>query len=158
MSYTIYKLNYLGEEELDYVGEVVSRGDDYVCIRAIFQLKTRDYGYAVLKNGDVFTEWFYSNRWYNIFKIEDVDTKQLKGYYCNLTRPAIIAEDNVRAEDLALDLFVKPSGEILRLDDDEYEELDLPDSDRQQVENAVAQIREMVKRGQTPFEDLKPSN
>ena len=152
--FTVYKLNTLGETELSYQGEVIERGENFVCIRAPFTFATRDLGYVILKTGDIFTEWFYSDKWYNVFRVEDVDSGALKGYYCNLTRPAIISENDVKAEDLALDVFVKPDGSTLLLDEDEYNALPLTENERTQVGKAVEEIQKLVSEAVTPFEDL----
>lgn len=155
MSFTVYKLNHLGEEDLHYSGDVVERGENFVCVRAIFAFETRDLGYVTLKKGDLFTEWFYTDRWYNVFKVEDADTGELKGYYCNITRPAIISESDVKADDLELDLFAHPNGKILILDEDEYNELPLSDEERQNVQGAIQQIEQLVRNKRSPFHDLK---
>jgi protein associated with RNAse G/E len=155
MTYTVRKLNHLGKETLAYEGELVERGEDFVCVRATFTLETRDLGYIVMKTGDVFTEWFYSNRWYNIFRVQDVDSGELKGYYCNLTRPAQIGETDVKAEDLELDIFVKPTGEILLLDLDEYKDLSLSDDEDAAVQEAMLEIRLRVEKRESPFDVIK---
>ncbi len=154
MTFTVIKCNHLGEEVLKYTGTVMDRSDDYVCIRAIFQLATRDLGYVTLKQGDTFIEWFYRERWYNVFQVIDRDHQTLKGYYCNITRPAIIEEDTVRSDDLELDIFVKPSGDLLTLDEDEYKALNLPSQEQQQVADAVLDITQYVKKRRSPFHDL----
>ena len=152
--FTVYKLNYRGETELSYRGEAIERGENFVCVRAPFTFKTRDLGYVILKTGDIFTEWFYNDKWYNVFRVQDVDSGELKGYYCNLTRPAIISADHVKAEDLALDVFVKPDGSTLLLDEDEYNNLPLNADERLQVQAAVAEIQQLVKQAISPFDDL----
>jgi uncharacterized protein len=152
--FTVYKLNTLGETELSYQGEVIERGENFVCIRAPFTFATRDLGYVTLKTGDMFTEWFYSDKWYNVFRVQDVDSGELKGYYCNLTRPAIINENDVKAEDLALDVFVKPDGSTLLLDENEYNALPLTENERTQVERSVEEIQKLAREAVTPFEDL----
>lgn len=154
MSFTVYKLNHLDEEELHYTGEVLDRSPRHVCIRAIFSFDTMVLPYVTLKKGDIFTEWFYTNRWYNIFRVEDVDTGELKGFYCNITRPAIISDNSVRAEDLALDVFVKPNGAILLLDEDDYAALNLDQKEQQAVQDAVAEIKALVVTRTTPFDHL----
>ena len=152
--YTVHKRNHLGELELSYEGKVLERSETHVVLQAEFKLKTRDLGYMLLKNGDIFTEWFYSNRWFNIFRVQDVDTGAIKGFYCNITRPAEIHDDYVAADDLALDVFVKPDGETLLLDEDEYNDLPLSETDRQQVQQAVETIYVWVAEKYTPFDDL----
>lgn len=151
---TIHKRNAHGELQLSYEGRVVARGDDFVCVRAIFQGKTRDLGYMYLKQGDVFTEWFYTARWYNIFRIEDVDSGLLKGFYCNLTRPAKITLDSISADDLELDVFVSPAGNTLMLDEDEYAALTLTDNEHANVQRAVLEIKRFVRERLHPFDEL----
>ena len=154
MSFTIYKLNHQGEEELSYTGDVLEREKTYVCVRAVFGFETMDLGYVILKKGDIFTEWFYTERWFNVFKVADVDTGQLKGYYCNLTRPAIISANAVKADDLALDIFVQPDGTLLILDEDDYEDLPLTETERHQVQQAINEIKQLVQTRSTPFHDI----
>jgi hypothetical protein len=156
MSFTVYKLNHLGEEKLNYSGEVIQRGEHFVCIRAIFSFADMELDYVTLCRGDIFTEWFYDNRWYNVFQVQDVETEQLKGYYCNFTRPAQISENHVKADDLALDLFIRPDGTMLLLDEEEYQLLDLLSSEQKQVSAALAELQNLVKAAKTPFDDLAP--
>lgn len=157
IDFTIIKCNHLGEEVLRYDGTLIERQADSVCVRAIFQLKTRDLAYVTLKQGDTFIEWFYTNRWYNVFQVIDRDDNHLKGYYCNITRPALIEDNQVQSDDLKLDLFVKPSGEILTLDQDEYDALTLSTEEKQQVSEAIADILAHVEKRKSPFHDLQES-
>ncbi|MCA9914248.1 MAG: DUF402 domain-containing protein [Anaerolineae bacterium] len=154
MTFTVYKLNHLGEEQLSYEGELLERGEHHVCIRAKFASSSRDLGYVSIQQGDIFTEWFYDDRWYNIFRLQDQTTGALKGFYCNLTRPAQISENSVKADDLALDVFIKPGGEWLLLDEDEYEALHLSAAEDSQVQAAIAHIKQMVQQHIPPFDVL----
>lgn len=151
---TVSKLNHLGIKQLSYPGTIVERGTTYVCLQAVFSFNDNDQGYVVFRRGDVMTEWFFSDRWYNIFQINDVDDGRIKGWYCNVTRPAVITEQSVAADDLALDVFVKPNGEILVLDEDEFAALDLPFDDREAARRAVEQIRQTVAQRATPFDQI----
>jgi hypothetical protein len=151
MSFTVHKCNADGEIVFSYTGEVLSRDAESVCLVALFQRNRMDLGYVVLKPGDVFTEWFYARRWYNVFQVQDVDSGALKGFYCNLTRPAIISESAVQADDLALDVFVYPDGSTLLLDQDEYEQLPLSAAERESVQQAVQEIQQLVAGRQEAF-------
>jgi protein associated with RNAse G/E len=113
-----------------------------------------DVGYVVFRRGDVMTEWFYSDRWYNIFRIEDVEDGRLKGWYCNITRPAHITADVIAAADLALDVFVTPTGNFYLLDEDEFEALDLSMDERMSVVNAVDSLRRLVGTRAAPFNEI----
>jgi protein associated with RNAse G/E len=70
-------------------------------------------------SGDVFTEFYYVDRWYNVFHITDPEGHH-KGWYCNVAQPAMLDDDGVAFVDMALDLFVHPDGRYAVLDEDEF--------------------------------------
>lgn len=153
----VLKLDHEGRELFRYAGEVLWRTADTLCLRAVFQFDAVEFGGVTCQRGDVFTEWFYSERWYNVFRIEDGASGALKGWYCNITRPARLGEHRVSADDLALDVFVAPDGALQLLDEDEYAELTLSAQEHAAVQQAVAQIRAAVAQGCAPFAELRAS-
>lgn len=154
---TVHKCNSVGELVISYRGQVMDRGDTWVCLRAPFERPDVDLGFVVLRQGDVFTEWFFTDRWYNIFQVEDVDSGELKGWYCNITRPAVIAEKDVSADDLQLDVFVTPGATVLLLDEDEFAALNLSSDERMEALRAVESIRTAVAERAAPFDRTHPS-
>jgi len=136
-SITVIKYKHTGEEVLRYYGTIIERGENYVKLEAVFQFDDMALGYTTFRKGDRFVEWFYSDRWYNIFRIHDVTDDHVKGWYCNFTRPAEITESTVGAEDLELDLFVYPDGEYVVLDHEDFEALDLSEEEEKAVLNAL---------------------
>ncbi len=151
---TVAKRDEKGAALLSYEGTVVERGATWVCLRAVFGRADHDAGYVTFRRGDVMTEWFYADRWYNVFRLQDVDSGQLKGWYCNVTRPANITETAVTADDLALDLFVSPDGAALLLDEDEFAALDLSADDRAGALRAIDRLLEAVDSRTPPFDEL----
>ena len=150
-SITVCKRNERGEVVLEYTGEVIARGATHVCVEAFFMFDDRDAGYVIYKRGDRFVEWHYSERWYNVFQLYDRDDGRFKGWYCNITRPAVITADRVCADDLALDAFVDPSREVLILDEDEFAALDLSEDERRAARQAVETIRQAARLHEPPF-------
>jgi predicted RNA-binding protein associated with RNAse of E/G family len=149
---TVTKRDHLGEKVLDYQGDLLAHGDTWVCLIAPYNHPDKDAGYVVFRRGDTFVEWHYSDRWYNVFELYDVDDGHLKGWYCNITRPAIITQNTVRADDLALDVFVSPDHSILVLDEDEFAALPLSPKDQRAAWAAVEAIRRAVEAHEAPFE------
>ena len=96
-----------------------------------------DLGYTVFRRGDRFVEWFYTDRWYNVFEIHDCDDDHIKGWYCNFTRPAGLTDGRVEADDLALDLWVGQDHNKQVLDRDEFDQLPITDHERREVELAL---------------------
>lgn len=129
---TVRKLNLAGEETWRYTGRVLERQADRVVLEAAFNHDDIPFYEITLRRGDRFVETFYTERWYNIFEIHDRDDDRLKGWYCNIARPAVIIGGTVAYTDLALDLLVYPDGKQFVLDEDEYQALSLsPEMDRQ---------------------------
>ncbi len=138
---TVIKADHAGREVWRYEGVVLERGEHHIRLEAPFNRDDMDLGYVVFRRGDRFVETFYSDRWYNIFEIHDVDSDAIKGWYCNCTRPARITKDRVVSEDLALDLWVGPDGRQQVLDRDEFDALDLNASERAHVLAALDELR-----------------
>ena len=117
---TVIKQDPRGNAKIRYSGEVIEHRKHRVVIRAAWTLPARDLGYTVFEPGDQFTEYYYTDRWYNIFDIVRADGVR-KGWYCNVAEPARISDTVIEQIDLLLDLWVDPQGKALVLDEDEFE-------------------------------------
>jgi uncharacterized protein len=141
---TVLKRNLQGEVIWQYTGLVLERGQDFVRLEARFNRQDMPFMGIVLKQNDRFLETFYTDRWYNIFEIRDRDDEQVKGWYCNLGRPAVWdAPDAISYVDLALDLWVSADGEQSVLDQDEFEALALDQETRGQVLAALGDLQKL---------------
>lgn len=148
---TVHKLNHTGAESAAYGGEIIARAGGAVVLEARFARERTELGFVSLKSGDRFVEYFYGDRWYNVFAIYDADDDSFKGWYCNITRPARITPDHIWAEDLALDYFVQPSGEGIILDEDEFNALPLSPSDKAAARAALAELQRLAASRTGPF-------
>jgi predicted RNA-binding protein associated with RNAse of E/G family len=149
---TVHKLDHRGAEKTAYSGQVLERTETWVLLEARFSRERMALGYVTLTPGDRFVEYFYADRWYNIFLIFDAEDGAFKGWYCNVTRPARIAGDHVWADDLALDYFVQPDGREFVLDEDEFSALALRAEEATRARAALARLREMAARRESPFD------
>lgn len=150
-SVTVHKLNENGQEVWRYSGEVLDRSDNSITLQAYFDHDDLDLHHLQLRRGDRLIETFYSDRWYNIFAIYDVDDNHHKGWYCNITRPARLEAEDVYADDLALDLIVTPEGESLVLDEDEFTNLKISTEERQRALETLAELEAMAGNRSGPF-------
>ena len=150
------KLNLAGEVTVTWTGRVLRREARALVLEAIFTHSARDLGYVRLGPGDRFVEYYYTDRWYNVFAIYNAEDGAFKGWYCNITRPAEISVEpagglRVRAVDLALDYFRQPGGREFVLDEDEFSALSLDAAEVNQARAALAELRAMAAAGQEPF-------
>jgi len=148
---TVRKLDHAGSQVTAYPGQVLWRDDHAIVLCTGWERAPLDLGFVVLEPGDRWTEYFYADRWYNIFEIRASDG-HLKGWYCNVTRPACIGDDEVSAEDLALDLWVAPDGEPQVLDEDEFDALAISPAEREAARQALAELQGMVAQRVAPFD------
>jgi hypothetical protein len=142
----VLKLNLTGEVTWQYEGRVLQREPDFVTLEAFFNRPDLPFIDVVFKEHDRFVETFYYDRWYNIFEVHDREDDKLKGWYCNISRPAVIATDSLGKEtvsyvDLALDLWVSENGKQTVLDEDEFEALPLDRKNRDQALAAMSELK-----------------
>src|SRR5205807_9674031 len=139
---TVVKLTPSGEAKIQYQGEIIKHLTDGVVVLAYWRQPTKDLGYTCFEPGDQFIEYYYSDRWYNIFAIATADGHR-KGWYCNIAEPAHIFADHIEQIDLLLDVWVNPDGTPLILDEDEFAS-DTKLSDRQRA-GAPRALQELLQ-------------
>jgi protein associated with RNAse G/E len=150
---TVHKLDSAGNEIWHYPGEVLRTTQSSITLVAIFDREDRSLGGIDLRYGDRFIETFYRDRWFNVFRIHDGQDDRLKGWYCNITRPAKIEPGHIYADDLALDLVVRSNTDIQVLDKDEFEALQLKPEERQIALQALEELKTLASNNSAPFEN-----
>jgi len=145
------KLSPQGELKWRYEGEVIARGEGWLRLEAFFDREDLPFMGVTLKRGDRFVETYYSERWYNVFEIHDRDDNALKGWYCNITRPANFLDDRVKYVDLFLDLWVSADGTQTVLDEDEFLAAELDDETRHSAGVGLAELQNLFKLKRPPF-------
>jgi protein associated with RNAse G/E len=101
--------------------------------------------FATFRRGDVFFEFYFFDRWFNVFEIRAPDGAR-KGWYANVGLPAELKQDASALEyvDLALDVWTRPDGGYVVLDQAEFDAL-LSDH---------ADLAEGARRGRDELLDL----
>ncbi|MDO8970597.1 MAG: DUF402 domain-containing protein [Saprospiraceae bacterium] len=145
------KKNLSDEVTWQYEGVVLQRGENDITLEALFNRDDMPFMDITLKRNDRFVETFYSDRWYNIFEIYDRDDNHLKGWYCNIGKPAVIIDDFVSYVDLALDLWVSADGRQTVLDEDELEALGLPDALKQKAYAGLKDLQKFMESKNPPI-------
>jgi len=151
MKIQVQKKNPAGEIKHEYEGEVLRREEHSIVLEALFDRADMPFMDVVFKTGDRFVEYYFSNRWYNIFTIHDREDDHVKGWYCNIGEPAVIEDGVVSYVDLALDLWVSTAGTQTVLDEDEFEELNLSQELRSNALNGLAELKELFRNNKPPL-------
>jgi len=146
----IIKKNHVDEVVWEYDGVVLSREKNAVTVEAFFNREDLPFQDIILKRNDRFVETFYSDKWFNIFEIYDCDDGNFKGWYCNITKPAVIEEDSVTYSDLVLDLWVSANGKKTVLDEDELSELNLDDELKKKIYVSLSELQALFESKNPP--------
>lgn len=133
-----------GRTKIRYPARLLSDDGTRIAVRASWATAgVRDFGFVQFGPGDVFTEYYWRDRWYAVKEVRDA-RGGLKGWYCDVTRPATFTDGELVVEDLDLDLWRSADGRtVLRLDEDEFEESGLMESDPQAAAAAVTALDEL---------------
>lgn len=133
-----------GRTKIRYAAELLFDDGVRLAVRAPWSgADVRDFGFVRFEPGDVFTEYYWRDRWYAVKEVRD-GAGELKGWYCDITRPAALSGTELVVEDLDLDLWRSADGtDVRRLDEDEFAESGLAESDPMAAAAAVAALDEL---------------
>jgi protein associated with RNAse G/E len=120
----VRKLRPDGSQAYAWDGVVLRCDESGIVLRAPFNVDLVDLGFTTFRRGDEFIEFYYFDRWYNVFQISAPDGT-LKGWYANVGLPAELKPElgELVYVDLALDVWTHPDGKFIVLDQDEFEAL-----------------------------------
>ncbi|MET7883874.1 DUF402 domain-containing protein [Streptomyces avermitilis] len=140
-----------GRTKIRYPAELLHDDGTRVTVRAPWAGDgVRDFGFVRFEPGDVFTEYYWRDRWYAVKEVRD-GRGALKGWYCDITRPATLVGAELVVEDLDLDLWRSADGTaVLRLDEDEFAASGLAASDPRAAaaaENALDTLELLAREG-----------
>ena len=150
MKIRIRKKNPAGEVTYEYDGELLRRDENSITLEALFDRADMPFMEVVFKTGDRFIESYFTDRWYNIFAIQDRDDQRIKGWYCNVGKPAVIGDGILSYVDLALDLWVSADGKQTVLDEDEFEKLDLNEELSAGALNGLNELKLLFRNNKPP--------
>jgi hypothetical protein len=98
---------------------------------------------------------FWTDRWYNVMRLELPEGGGLFGWYCNVTTPAQYDGENIHYADLDLDVRVSPDGEAEVLDEDEFLEnsrrMSYPPAVVEEARRALDELLELARSRRFPF-------
>ncbi|MFE9683407.1 DUF402 domain-containing protein [Streptomyces sp. NPDC006285] len=135
-----------GRTKIRYRAELLHDDGTRLTVRAAWAgAGVRDFGFVRFEPGDVFTEYYWRDRWYSVKEVRDGEGV-LKGWYCDIARPAVVTAGEVVCEDLDLDLWRSADGRtVLRLDEDEFAESGLENTDPPAASAARAALDELER-------------
>src|SRR4051794_9941752 len=133
-----------GRTKIGYEADLLHDDGNRIAVRAPWAGEgVRDFGFVRFERGDVFTEHYWRDRWYAVKEGRSSDGAP-KGWDCDITPPASLNGAELVVEELDLDLWVSADGtDVLRLDEDEFEESGLRERDPEAASAALAALDDL---------------
>jgi protein associated with RNAse G/E len=99
-------------------------------------------------------EYYWLDRWYNVFRfLKDDGTTRL--WYCNINTPPQFRDGVLTYVDLDIDILVQPDFSLQVLDMEEFEmnarKYGYSAEEKRQAQNAVDEVISMIETRQFPF-------
>lgn len=113
--------NFNGEIKRSWKADFIEKRDSLLTFVGIFENEIRHSKLGIIRLGTISYEYYWLDRWYNVFRFHEPDGA-LRNYYCNLNLPPKLENKVLDYVDLEIDVLVSKDFEIEILDRDEFDE------------------------------------
>ena len=139
--------------------ELVERNDPLLVFLGEFDRDVEHPGLGWIRRGTVSDEYYWLDRWYNIFRFHEPDGS-LRNFYCNIAMPPTFENGVLDYVDLDIDVIVWPDLRYEIVDRDDFErnalKYNYPDEIRQKTEESLEELIRMIDGREFPFAELDP--
>jgi protein associated with RNAse G/E len=151
---TVRVLKYDGSEYRRWSATIARREGPMIVLDAEFEYDVQHHLLGNIRRGTPTIEYYWLDRWYNIFRFLEDDGKT-RLYYCNINMPPAFEDGSLTYIDLDLDILVRPDYSYEVLDLDEFERhaelFGYDDETKRQARAAVDDVSSMIEARQFPF-------
>ena len=151
-------LKHDGSEHRRWRGRIARLEANLIVLEAEFDSDVSHHLLGEIKRGTRLIEYYWLDRWYNVFRfLHDDGATRL--YYCNINKPPVFDGRSLTYIDLDIDVMVRPdySYEILDLDEFEAnsERYGYSAEEKAKAEAALEELLGRVQSREFPFQQLK---
>ena len=116
---TVHSCKFDGRIHRRWRARVACQAGPLVVLSARFEEEIRHALLGHIARGTLSTEYYWTDRWYNVFRFSAPDGA-LRNYYCNINMPARFDGRVLSYVDLDIDVLVAPDFSYQILDEDEF--------------------------------------
>ncbi len=154
MRFEVQSFKYDGSLHRSWTADLIHREGSLLVFDAVFDIDVEHDLLGRIARGTHSLEYYWLDRWYNIFRFSDAKG-QLRNYYCNVNVPPTIEGNVLRYIDLDLDILVAPDFAYQILDTDDFERhaelYNYPADFRPRAQRAVDELVKMIEQRDFPF-------
>ena len=149
-------LKYDGREHRRWPARVASIDGPLLVLDAVFDEEIQHDLLGTISSGTISTEYYWLDRWYNVFRFSDSDRK-LKSFYCNVNQPPSFDGRVLSYIDLDIDVVVAPDLTYKILDLEDFEEnaklFAYPQEVQANAHHALSQLTTLIETRAFPFNE-----
>jgi protein associated with RNAse G/E len=149
-------LKYDGQEHRRWPARVARSEGPLLVLDAVFDEEIEHALLGTISSGTISTEYYWLDRWYNVFRFSDTDRK-LKNFYCNVNEPPQFDGNVLSYIDLDIDVLVSPDLTYKILDVDDFAEnatrYSYPEDVQANARQAVTELIELIEARAFPFNE-----
>jgi len=153
---TVRVLKYDGIEYRRWIARVLKRDGSLQVLDAEFEHDVQHHLLGEIRRGTPTVEYYWLDRWYNIFRFLN-DDGSTRLYYCNINMPPAFDGPLLRYVDLDIDILVEPDLSYQVLDLDEFEvnaaRYQYSQEVKTQARVAVEELISIIGKREFPFDE-----
>ena len=149
-------LKYDGREHRRWPARIAKTEGSLLVLDAVFDEEIKHELLGTISSGTISTEYYWLDRWYNVFRFSD-SNQTLQNFYCNINQPPSFDGRVLSYIDLDIDVLVAPDFTYRILDVDDFEEnakrYAYPDEVRASARRALAELISLIEARAFPFNE-----
>ena len=152
---TVRVLKHDGAEYRRWTAQVSRHEGALLVCDAAFDIDVSHKVLGEVKQHTRTVEYYWLDRWYNVFRfLKDDGSTRL--WYCNINTPPELKDATLTYIDLDIDVVVRPDFSFQVLDEDEFEinaaKYSYSAEEKHQVQKAVDELIAMIRQREFPFQ------
>src|SRR5437016_4816016 len=154
---TVRVLKYDGTEYRRWPARLARRDGSFIVLEGEFEYDVDHSLLGSIRRGTRTEEYYWLDRWYNIFRFLD-DAGGTRLYYCNVSTPPQFDGELLSYVDLDIDILVQPDLSYRVLDSDEFEahalQYGYSEETRTNAYAALSGLIYLIEHEQFPFKEF----
>jgi protein associated with RNAse G/E len=147
---------YDGVEHRRWPAHIERIEDSLLVLDAVFDEEIEHDLLGTISSGTISTEYYWLDRWYNVFRFSDAE-RGLKNFYCNINQPPVFDGRLLSYVDLDIDVLVAPDLTYKILDEEDFDanamRYSYPDDVQTNARLALAELIELIEARAFPFNE-----
>ena len=149
---------YDGAEHRRWPALLAEQTGSLLVLDAVFEEDIEHDLLGKVASGTISIEYYWLDRWYNVFRFGDRDGN-IQNFYCNVTMPPSFDGRILSYVDLDIDVLVKPDFSYRVLDLEDFEEnasrYGYPAEVTEKAHAALAELITLIETRSFPFDDAR---